>query len=398
MNWLLKIVEGPLAGAEIALVSGTRVKVGSGDGCDIIISDQSLPEVAFELDTAGDAVTLVRPDGQAVPLRPFEVRSFGTTAIAVGPADSPWENLVRQSPEKVEAEPAVESKSEEISAEAEAAPVVPEKKSSRSHTFLWIILCIVVFFIAIWYFWPRAVRKWPVLEKCRTKAVIFSHGQNGTVAETDVAPIATLGNSLTDIAYENKLELIDDAGAKILKGNLKRRTERMAIRSLALAADPTVKFDLTDDESLKSSVEDLLFGITEGAVKVLSATNRVVALTGSLRNVEDLNRALQALKTDVSGIEEINTDGVSIAGPSGGILPAAARPFVSSMTNAKKTDRNLLRDFPVAGILTRPYPCIVLRNGLRCTVGAQIGGAIVEKIEADKITLREGDQIFTLEP
>ena len=37
MKFLLKIVQGPNAGAEIALVEGVRVTLGSADACDIVL-------------------------------------------------------------------------------------------------------------------------------------------------------------------------------------------------------------------------------------------------------------------------------------------------------------------------------------------------------------------------
>mgnify|MGYP003314270966 CR=1 FL=1 len=76
MSWLLKIVEGPMKGAEVALVDGLKVKVGSGDSCDIVVADRSLDEVAFELDATESGVTLTRPSGETQLLAPFEVVSI----------------------------------------------------------------------------------------------------------------------------------------------------------------------------------------------------------------------------------------------------------------------------------------------------------------------------------
>ena len=87
MSWMLKVTEGPLKGAEIALVDGMRAKVGSSDACDIVIADATLAAEAFDLDVSPAAVTLVEPDGKATELLPFEARSFGTTTFVVGPED-----------------------------------------------------------------------------------------------------------------------------------------------------------------------------------------------------------------------------------------------------------------------------------------------------------------------
>ena len=42
---------------------------------------------------------------------------------------------------------------------------------------------------------------------------------------------------------------------------------------------------------------------------------------------------------------------------------------------------------PVCGILTEPYPCLVLRDGRRILEGAPVGDLIVQKIEADSVSL-----------
>ena len=103
MNWLLKIVEGPLKGAEVALVDGRRVSLGSDDACDIVVGDAALAAQACELDVSGTGVTVLTPDGAATALKPFEVRTFGTTAFAVGPVDQPWGDLVYPPPEAPDA-------------------------------------------------------------------------------------------------------------------------------------------------------------------------------------------------------------------------------------------------------------------------------------------------------
>ena len=94
MNRILKIVGGPLKGAEIALVAGTKVKVGSGDDCDVLVSDPTLEKFAFELDVAEDEVTITTPDGAAKTMLDCEAKEFGSSAFAVGPAEGKWQEIV----------------------------------------------------------------------------------------------------------------------------------------------------------------------------------------------------------------------------------------------------------------------------------------------------------------
>jgi len=45
-----------------------------------------------------------------------------------------------------------------------------------------------------------------------------------------------------------------------------------------------------------------------------------------------------------------------------------------------------------------PYPCVVLRTGLRLAEGAQIGTATIVRIEADRLILRDGKTEFAWRP
>ena len=88
MSFILKIVEGPNRGAEIALVEGVAVTLGKGDECDIVLADSTLPEEPLSIEANGDAVTV---NGEQ--LEQFAVKTLGATSFAVGPADAPWGEL-----------------------------------------------------------------------------------------------------------------------------------------------------------------------------------------------------------------------------------------------------------------------------------------------------------------
>ena len=53
---------------------------------------------------------------------------------------------------------------------------------------------------------------------------------------------------------------------------------------------------------------------------------------------------------------------------------------------------------PVAGVILMPYPCLVLRDGSRAAEGSMVGEFKVEKIEADKVTLKRGEETVTWKP
>ncbi len=385
MSFLLKIVEGPSRGAEIALAEGLRVSVGSGDECDIVIADGSLAAKAFELDVTADAVTLVKGE-ETETLAPFAPFSVGTSTFAVGPADGDWPEglaeLVREERKEAE-ESAAQAVHVEKEKASEAKSPEPESKAAetdkkrKGHGCLWgavvLILVLLLAAVALRWLWPRFVA-------CRSQ-------EEGAVVAVAGSP------SLAEIAAQYGLSLSEKDGTPLLSGNLRRRTERLAIRSLAQADDPAVRFDLTDDESLRSAADELLFVVTEGTLKAVAASNRVVTLEGAVPTIAALEKAVRALSADVKGLERLDTAAVTVGGP----LPTpAASP--SAQTARKRSAKASSPDYPIAGILTAPYPCVVLRNGLRLTEGASIGSAVLVKIEADKLTLRDGGATIEWKP
>lgn len=415
-----------MKGAEIALVGGVRIKVGRGESCDIVIADSSLAEEAFDLDVGESAVTLILPDGLVRELKDFEVHAFGTTSIAVGPAEGTWEEL-RPAPAPVEeTEPSEPESSAEPDPKAEegAEPAKPdEDKRSRSSIVIRILAALAVLavlllllLIAIWFLRQR--------NAARADGV-------DAAAVAEQARVARSTATLRELAEQHGLSLSEKDGHPLLSGNALRRTERLAIRALALAADRSCILDLSDDETLANSAEALLFTVTEGALKPLAASNRTVVVTGFAPDVAALAGALEALRTDVPWVKDVDVQAVKVGGavPEGlkdkafavtGALsekrdfsPASGDDFktqavakadagVGAETNAvdgvasgRKLPRNM---FPVAGILTRPYPCVVLRDGHRIVEGGQLGGYTVTGITAGSVELQLGDRRTIWEP
>lgn len=405
MNWLLKIVEGPLKGAEVALVDGRRVSLGSDDACDIVVGDAALAAQACELDVSGTGVTVLTPDGAATALKPFEVRTFGTTAFAVGPVDQPWGDLVYPPPEAPDAPVPAPS---EPSAEPEAAeppPAEAEAASKRRHgclgTLLVLLLLLVGALVLLHCCRASIEARWPQAARFRAEVESAVQGQWGRwfgrarPASVSVAK----GPSLPELAAQHGLALVETNGVRQLAGNVRRRTERLAIRALALADDPSVQFNLTDDETLRASADELLFVVTEGALKATAASNRVVTLAGYAPSAAKLERALRALAADVPGIERVETKAVQVGGPApAGTVAAEVAPDAPKGGRPRAGQERKRTVEPIAGILMHPYPCVVLRTGLRLAEGAQIGTATIVRIEADSLILRDGKTEFAWRP
>lgn len=379
MSWLLKIVEGSMRGAEVALLADTRLKVGSSPDCDIVISDASLAPFAFELDVSESAVTLITPDGTQTQMKPLEIRDFGTTAVAVGPADEPWGELVRPALE-AEEPPAPESVAEEP---PQIAATDAEKQEKKSHGCLVVLIavCLLCLLLAAlaWFFCPQL------------------KGNRASIAETTVTTV-----SLKDIAAQYHLTLGEDDGVIVLAGNLRRRTERLAIRALALAADPRCRILLTDDETMLKASSELLFAYTDGTLQATAASNCVVTLAGYAPDPAALKRALRALDADVKGIERVDTRGVTVGGQAPVRTESTPVAFRGERIQEARPKAGApkapQRNYPIAGILTAPYPCVVMRDGQRVMEGALIGTAELVKIEADRLVMKDGGSEFEWKP
>lgn len=419
-SWLLKIVEGPAAGAEVALVHGTRVTVGPTDDCDIVLPDAALP--TFSLDVAGTGVTLVTAAGEARALRPFEIEAFGTTAFAFGPGEGPWQPLVRRSdpapsaapeetpspapatspasPHGADAPDAHPAAPDDAPAAPDDAPAAParNRRAWGCGCLAAALVILVLLLVAGWFFRAPLANRFPAVAAQVEKASAAVRGWCGAKKSAQ-ADAPNAAPTLAVLVEQYGLERAEKDGRPLLKGNVKRRTERLAIRSVALAEDPRTAFDLTDDETLKASADELLFVVTEGALKATAASNRVVSLAGYAPSTDQLARAVRALNQDVPGIDRLDTAAVQVGGmPAAAVAQtkfAAAAPKPPVAATAGAVAR---RDYPIAGIVTKPFPLVVMRNGLRLAEGAQIGTAVIERIEADRLVLRDGKSTFEWEP
>ena len=383
-----------MKGAEAALVAGTRIKVGSGDECDIVIADASLPSVAFELDVSEDAVVLSTPDGEtAGDLKDFEVREFGSTAVAVGPAEGTWGELFRSEPKAASADEPAPSETPAAAAEPEPPPDGDEKPRRR---WFGCLIALLIFLLLVLLLGALA---WHFRDRLPELREFYDARVHREPAEVKAAPPP----SVREIAQAHGLRVEERDGQVYLVGNLRRRTERMAIRALALSADRAVKFDLTDDQSLKTAVANTLYLVSGGRLTVATVTNRVAALEGAVRGPAELANVLKLLNQDVPQLVSCETSRVRASAPellapqtaeNAAGSPAASKPGAARAVASGASTPNL----PIAGILTKPYPCVVLVDGSRCLEGARIGRLVLERISAEELVFRSGASVLRWKP
>ena len=402
MNFLLKIVEGPNKGAEIALVEGVAVTLGKGEDCDIVLADPTMPDAPLSVEASADGVAV-----SGVPLESFSVKTFGATSFAVGPADAPWGELKWPKPEDREEERENGEESTEPppppTTEPPSPPATEPSSRRRGGCFgcLFVLLGLLLVLIAlVWLFWdalkPRAESLWEKMYAGRS--------------DSDDAPTVqpsgsdTRSSSLRDIAAKYALSLVESDGRARISGNLKTRRDRLAATAEAYGAQLGVELDLSDDETLRTSAEDALFTLTEGALKVVAATNRVVSIAGSSRSPLLLKKTLEALNADLPKLRNVDTSGVVISplmartdGAGAGDGEQADGIF-STRTPRRTSKKPASPTLPVCGILTTPYPCLVMRDGRRIMEGATIADSVIVEIGADSVTLTNSTGRFTWKP
>jgi hypothetical protein len=402
MNFLLKIVEGPNKGAEIALVEGVAVTLGKGEDCDIVLADPTMPDAPLSVEASADGVAV-----SGVPLESFSVKTFGATSFAVGPADAPWGELKWPKPEDREEERENGEESTEPppppTTEPPPPPATEPSSRRRGGCFgcLFVLLGLLLVLIAlVWLFWdalkPRAESLWEKMYAGRS--------------DSDDAPTVqpsgsdTRSSSLRDIAAKYALSLVESDGRARISGNLKTRRDRLAATAEAYGAQPGVELDLSDDETLRTSAEDALFTLTEGALKVVAATNRVVSIAGSSRSPLLLKKTLEALNADLPKLRNVDTSGVVISplmartdGAGAGDGEQADGIF-STRTPRRTSKKPASPTLPVCGILTTPYPCLVMRDGRRIMEGATVADSVIVEIGADSVTLTNSTGRFTWKP
>ena len=240
MNFLLKIVEGPNRGAEIALVEGVAVSLGKSDDCDIVLADSTMGDEPFKLGVTADGVSL---DGE--PLEPYRVVVRGSTAFAVGPADSAWGALKWPEKEAAEEPKAGTSDTAEEDREEKKAPEAPapqteeggESKPRRKRggccgCFVVLMLAAVALAV-LGCFYRAAIRDF-----CKEKGYdvnipdvnlsdlslpsfgIFEKEQPSAQQAADVP-------TLSSVAAKYGLSLEEKDGVAKISGNLKTMAERL---------------------------------------------------------------------------------------------------------------------------------------------------------------------------
>ena len=393
MNFLLKIVEGPNKGAEIALVEGVAVSLGKSDDCDIVLADSTLPDAPIRMESAADGVSM---NGER--LEALAVKTVGATSFAVGPADAPWGALVwpKREEEVASRSDAEAQKPEAAASEKKQEESAPVKRRGGCGGCLIALLVLLLVLAGLGWIFRAEVR--PYAETLWNEVRHACNAQSaGNVQPSIQQP------DLGAVAAKYGLLLAESNGMARISGNLKTRRERLAATAEAYQTVPGVELDLSDDESFRAAAEDALFTLSEGVLKVAAATNRVLKIVGASSSALKLKKTLESLNADLPKLRNIDVSGVVIshraAEVHGGEVEYAEEnlptPTIFASPRGKKKNSSSL---PVCGILTTPYPCLVMRDGRRLMEGASIGDSVIAEIGVDNVTLTNATGRFTWKP
>ncbi len=420
MSFLLKIVQGPNAGAEIALPVGITVSLGKGDACDIILSDASLAEHACEFEVTDERIMMLLPDGKQVRMEFYHVQTLGTTAFAVGPGEGAWMPLVWPETRPVAGNDEPE-KSVDIPPAPEAPQVTPKAQTHHLIRRLCIGLIIFIFLLlflvggawAVYAFYP---------ETFETGKTYYDKGKAYVLTYVDTAPPkeeivveAPKPVTLEELVAQYGLQMEKMRGGTIrLIGDFASRAERLKATAQLYRTQPGVKLDITDEESLTTAIENVLSLVANGDIRLAKLEGRTAYLKGKAASEENLRRILEALNADVPSLVKTDCSAVtlpitteSLRTSAGGRRKGAPATAANAQAagDAQTTDEDqktkaqaATPQLPVVGVLTAPYPCLVLRDGSRILEGAHLGDYTVTTITVDGVTFTNANGSFTWRP
>ena len=415
MAFLLKIVEGPNKGAEIALVEGVAITLGKKDDCDVILADPTLPDDPLEISATADTVLV-----GGVPLEPFNVRTAGSTSIAVGPADAPWGPLVWPKPEEeadsqksddgdTDESESTKAKDEEQKADDDntsddSTDKPTDEQTEKRKRRGYLIAAVAILLLLLLFGWLfRAALLLRAHTLCDKVGLKWRSNGGGVISAVDANAPASPSFAIERIAGRYQLLLEEVNGRAKLSGNFATRAERLKATAEAYATRPGIDLDFSDDESFRTAAEDSLFTLTEGALKVMVATNRYLHLSGISESPLTLQETLKLLNQDLPKLRGFDVADVKLVSPAEPVAPTVRRPATSTVQRpttpaAKRPARPATPSLPVCGILTTPYPCLVMRDGRRILEGGMVGDATILSIAADSVTVTNSAGRFTWKP
>ena len=406
----LKVLSGPHLGAEMDLAPGVYV-LGSGDSCDVILSDATLAGRHVELTVSDHGVSARELDGGllvdgeriqggARDLAPFEIATIGTTHFAVGIQGEPWPEL--SLPSLVLAHAREEGGGEAgkdgahyVGGEGDhgvGGDAEPEPPGGEAATGSRVRRPLVLAAVA-------------VLVAGLALAMLFKGPGGPLNGETPPPPAgeaqirALLANrGIAGLAVSGK------DGRVAVSGYVGTAGERREIEALIRQSAPGAVSRIRDLETLAASAREIL-DLFRLPLAVTARGQGEIVVTGTVEDPAALDRALAALGSDVPGVLSVKDDTTPpgseakapaaperapvpvFAAPPAPARPAAAAPAPPAAARVP--------EIPIAGVSLGPVPCITLKSGEKIFKGGSLAGRyLVMDITAERIVLSDGARII----
>ena len=466
MPKILKILTGPQEGAELELAAGIALRIGTDDSCDIVLVDAMAPEQALELVMEGEDVSVTAaaerlfagdvalPVGEKTTLPDYTILTIGSTRCAVGDADKPWpplrwiplDVLLAEKPQPQEEEKTEEPKQPE----QEEAPLSREqvekldelqsqKRAKRGRGFA-IISWLLLILICAAGMWFTGRHVWNLAKPRET-----THSIVENTRKTRLEKLREKAEALNLTLEED-----EDGNLTRISGNVPKTSQRTSIEQIVKYDCPNVVCEMTDDETLARAVKELVWGLTEGRLKLVELKDRTAKLMGMTNSEEEWNTIVDNIRHDVPRLAKVESDVVyadvmaaklrEALSKTGfhdvriEILPGELQfvgfaPKESSLTFVKLVEEavkyfpenarlsNLvkwkesnmvvdgeepvapkMRQLPITGIVVHPYPCVILADGQRLGKGSLVGGYTIDDISLTEVSLSREDEKLTWRP
>jgi type III secretion system YscD/HrpQ family protein len=307
LRFLVKLLSGPHAGAEIELDSrDSMLHIGSGGDEDLVLSDALVSADHAELFLADNALQIKSTGGivfldgkqidknEQVKVENFQFITIGLTHLVAGPADGEWPRLTAQDapPLETAAENYAAGNADEATGVSSSEPdaIKAEKLSKEQKTrtlrrvgIFFTILGILAFGLIAISLTPKKKRMTTVeLEK---------------VLQAQVADM----NYMSTVSVRKNREQI------VIDGYVPTNMEVRELRTSLMATYPGIHYNVRSTEKISETLEEMLRS-ADGAFRVVPLQPGVFSIVGYTLNGDAWQTLRMRLVSDVAGVKKIRND------------------------------------------------------------------------------------------
>ncbi|MDD4932777.1 MAG: type III secretion system inner membrane ring subunit SctD [Methylacidiphilaceae bacterium] len=330
---LLKIITGPHRGGQVELRPGEWV-LGSSDENDIVLWDsyaaprhlrlrvQEDGTVEAEALAPGVRIGKETLEGPARKLLPYQMVTVGSTIFAVGPASGTWPPASTPPPQSrlPAPTPAPTGEEERQPGEDETRPGKPATGPlhPRVRRLLWVSLAILFGGLALW-------------------GVIAAYvvSQHSAVRRTTVAQL------LEDRGLSSRVSVVREAGGPCLQGYVTTEEELRDLESRVRSLDPSLKIAVWSRDQIRNNAISVLTGMSL-PLRADCPEDGVVRVYGFLQKRDVLEKAVDQIRRDVSGVREVRVEDV--------IGPEEIGSYLNAFLERWKLDRSVRFTYAGSGI------------------------------------------------